>query len=303
MDREETAEGLAAQGAERRSGQRHAVDDDATMLLVGDGRVLQCRVLDLSVGGCRLRTRAHFKAGPEVRVEVAFRVNGLAFRLCGVTQWTNEWNVVGVQFVDVPQRRMRDLAEVVDEVSAEAAARETLLAQEPPTEESAEDQAADQAIEGGGEAGSEQAPEHIWIHAVEDRPVRPIAAAVSEERPAAGPRDRERRAQPRLEVDTSAAICLIHTGSRLNGRILDLSLDGCRIRTDAPFQVGIYTRIEVEFRLQGTPFRVGGVLQAIHEKRAAGIRFLDVSERKRGQLEQLIGDLEDPAGPGLTEAT
>jgi hypothetical protein len=102
--------------------------------------------------------------------------------------------------------------------------------------------------------------------------------------------NRERRVQSRHEVDTSAVILLVKVGSRLEGRILDLSLSGCCIRTDELFPVGIFTRVETEFRLEGLPFRMGGVIQGIHdrERHMVGIRFLDVSERKRAQMEQLI---------------
>jgi c-di-GMP-binding flagellar brake protein YcgR len=109
------------------------------------------------------------------------------------------------------------------------------------------------------------------------------------------PAIRERRAQSRHEVDTSAVIFLINIGCRLQGRIQDLSASGCRIRTDERFPVGIYTRVETEFRLEGLPFRLGGVIQAIHdrERRLVGIRFLDMSDRKRKQVEQLIGEIEE----------
>jgi c-di-GMP-binding flagellar brake protein YcgR len=106
------------------------------------------------------------------------------------------------------------------------------------------------------------------------------------------PERRERRAQSRYAVDTSAVIVLVHSGSRLSGRILDLSLGGCRIRTDERFQVGVYTRIETEFLVEGLPFRLGGVIQAIHGPQLVGIRFLDVSERKRTQLLQLIMEIK-----------
>jgi c-di-GMP-binding flagellar brake protein YcgR len=106
------------------------------------------------------------------------------------------------------------------------------------------------------------------------------------------PERRERRAQSRYAVDTSAVIVLVHSGSRLSGRILDLSLGGCRICTDERFQVGVYTRIETEFLVEGLPFRLGGVIQAIHGPQLVGIRFLDVSERKRTQLLQLIMEIK-----------
>jgi hypothetical protein len=72
---------------------------------------------------------------------------------------------------------------------------------------------------------------------------------------------------------------------------VDLSLGGCRIRTDSRFLVGIYTRVETEFHIDGLPFRLAGVIQAIHDPRQVGIRFLDMSERKSNQLEQLIDEL------------
>jgi hypothetical protein len=99
-------------------------------------------------------------------------------------------------------------------------------------------------------------------------------------------------------VDTSAVIFLVNVGSKLSGRILDLSVGGCRIRADERFPVGIYTRVETEFRIEGLPFRLGGVIQAVHDRdrRLVGIRFLDMSSRKREQLEQLIEEIEEMQG-------
>jgi len=41
------------------------------------------------------------------------------------------------------------------------------------------------------------------------------------------------------------------------------------------------------------PFRLGGVTQAIHDRHTVGIRFLDMSSRKREQLELLIEEIEE----------
>jgi hypothetical protein len=53
--------------------------------------------------------------------------------------------------------------------------------------------------------------------------------------------------------------------------------------------------VETEFRIEGLPFRLGGVIQAVHDRdrRNVGIRFLDVSARKREQVEQLIEEIEE----------
>jgi hypothetical protein len=109
---------------------------------------------------------------------------------------------------------------------------------------------------------------------------------------------RERRTQLRHAVETPATIILVNIGSKLSGCVLDLSLAGCRIRTDERFPVGIYTRVETEFSVDGLPIRLGGVIQAIHGPKLVGVRFLDVSERKRIQLAQLIEEVEAKAASG-----
>jgi PilZ domain len=104
---------------------------------------------------------------------------------------------------------------------------------------------------------------------------------------------RERRKESRHPVDGSAILNLLYLGIKMPGRVLDLSLNGCCIRTDDRYALGIYRRIEVELRIEGLPFRLAGVTQSIHNSNSVGIRFLDVSERKRDQLVQLIEDLEE----------
>ncbi len=103
---------------------------------------------------------------------------------------------------------------------------------------------------------------------------------------------RDRRGQVRHEVDTFATILLVNVGSALRGQILDLSLSGCRIRTGERFPVGVYTRVEAEFRLEGLPFRLGGVIQPIHDPNRVGIRFLDQRDRKRQQIADLINEIQ-----------
>ncbi len=101
----------------------------------------------------------------------------------------------------------------------------------------------------------------------------------------------ERRAHPRYAVDEDAVLLFVTSGARMRCRILDLSFSGCRLKTPERFPLGIYTRIETEFRLAGIAFRLGGVIQAIHKKREIGIRFLDMSERKRQQVRELVEEI------------
>ena len=104
---------------------------------------------------------------------------------------------------------------------------------------------------------------------------------------------RDRRATARLVIDTRAVLYLIDLAATMEGRIVNLSLAGCCLRTDRRFPLGIFRRVEAEFRLDGLPFRLAGVTQAIHDPHHVGIRFLDLSARKREQLSELIEELED----------
>ena len=104
---------------------------------------------------------------------------------------------------------------------------------------------------------------------------------------------KERRATPRQSVDDQASIFLINLAATMTGRIENLSAGGCCIRTDQRFSLGIFRRVETEFRLEGMPIRLCGVIQAIHDPHHVGIRFLDMSERKRDQLLQLIAEIEE----------
>lgn len=102
-----------------------------------------------------------------------------------------------------------------------------------------------------------------------------------------------RRCEFRYTVDTRATIHLLSIGAHVTGRVIDISLGGCHIRTDNRFPVGIFRRVEAEFCVDGLPFRLGGVTQAIYDPFNVGIRFLDVSERKREQLLQLVEEIDE----------
>ena len=107
------------------------------------------------------------------------------------------------------------------------------------------------------------------------------------------PTGRDRRSCARHEVDSAATVFLLDLRVRIPGRLVDVSLGGCRIRSQERFPVGIYRRVEVEFTLDRLPFRLPGVVQALHDAHTIGIRLLDLSERKREQLTLLMEELEE----------
>ena len=101
----------------------------------------------------------------------------------------------------------------------------------------------------------------------------------------------ERRKESRHNVDGTAVLHMLDPAIRLRGRILDLSHSGCLFRTEDCFPMGIYRRVEIEFQLDGLSFRLAGVTQSIHKRHKLGVRFLEMSERKRLQLTELIDEI------------
>lgn len=270
-----------------------AVDATATLVLVHHCLSIEARIVDLSLEGCLLRAVKVYHVPASALVEVRFAVQGLPFRLGGVAQWTDGKHVVEICFAEMSSRRRDELAELLAELQADEEAAEPAPAAADKLPET--DKLTERA------QVERPANEKSWVAKREEEPLngprgsemKPAAAQAVVSAPAAQPSIRERRTQPRHSVDTKAMIFLVDVGSRETGRIVDVSLNGCRIHTDQRFPVGIYRRVEVEFVLDGLPFRLGGVTQSLHDKHTVGIRLLDLSERKREQLMQVIEEIND----------
>ena len=310
MDSKECGESFTVQGRENRTHTRFSVDEDSVLLLVSHGMPIKARIVDLSLEGCRIRAGERIHVGVQRPVEIAFKVNGVAFRFSGVVQWNDGHTQLGIHFVNTIPRRKAELAEVIEEMTAAEAARAQALIQlvaEQAASEPVPPEISEAAETGPVESVAVKASEpQIMADATELQIVTraidpPAAPPLAETEIPAGiePRvrrpstPRDRRGQIRHEVDTRATIFLVKAGFTLRGQILDLSLSGCRIHTDERFPVGIYARVEMEFQLKGLPFRLGGVIQAIHNRNMVGIRFLDLSERKRQQVLDLIDEIEE----------
>jgi len=335
MEAEQSKEVMPDAQSNLRSVPRFDVNESAVLTLVSHGSRCQCRILDLSLGGCRLHTDDKMVMGVSTRVEVNFKVNGIVLRFPGVVQWSDGRHQVGIRFAEMSSRRRDELAEILCEVNEEKVAREAkesaaevAAAEQVTAEKVAQDllweQQAQRVREDQESREKLSALEEIRSKADEEihrklgeqeehrkkkerealllsarfrsavatpLPVNPVPVSTPVA-PIAKTGPWERRTQTRHEVDTAAVIQLININSKQTGRILDLSMGGCRIKTDARFPVGIYRRAEAEFYLEGLPFRLGGVIQDIQNGNMVGIRFLDLSARKKEQLEQLIREIE-----------
>jgi hypothetical protein len=281
---------------ERRSQPRYEVDEDATLVLVNAGEAIPVRIFEISRDGCRIRTARHSPIAAPANVEVLFKVNGIASRLAGVMQWIEQEQVAGIQFGTMAPRRRAALEDLLAELEAEELARGAVQTR-------AIQQAAEMPERAEGSAGTANErgePESTMglceSPAAEKKPVEPAEpesiASAGEAAPRAAPGSRrERRREVRHAVDTRATVFFIDVRAHVAGRILDVSMSGCRIRTGERFPVGIYRRVETEFKVDGLPFRLAGVVQALHDRFTVGIRFLDMSRRKRDQLVQLMEEI------------
>ncbi len=282
---------LAARQLERRSDLRYSVDEDSVVLFVGHGVPQEARLVDLSQEGCRLRTTEPVLARVRLPVEVFFNVDGISFRFRGVLQWTDGHRLIGVRFVNIIPQRMVELANIVCGMEKTAAVRAeavNLLVAEYENSKRTGREAIERAVNGNPQLMAE-----ARMHLQEDaRAVKPALMAEDAQQASHAPAGRERRQQSRYELSSSATILLVNAGSKLQGRILDMSVTGCRIRTDERFPAGIYARVETEFLLEDLPLRLGGVIQSIYDSNTVGIRFLDLNEREREQVLGLIGEIE-----------
>jgi c-di-GMP-binding flagellar brake protein YcgR len=289
-------------GQNRRANPRHAVDCAVTVSPMAGAGPVPGRLVDLSLGGCRVEAAHRFAPGILMRVEVQFQLRGISFRVVGVTVGSRQSGTFAVRFMDMSARRRQELAEVLAEVAqlnaAKAAAASVAAAvpvslpdQETPSKpQLAADRAgaATQAVDPIGQVNPAALDRQPSL-----RSVSPAAALKPAEKPEPPTRPRDRRSHGRHAVDTSANLLLVTTGISMPGRIVNLSLGGCRIRTEERFNVGIYVRVEATFYLHGLPFRVGGVSQAILDRNTIGVRFLDMSERRREQLTELIAEIAE----------
>ncbi|HUB52122.1 MAG TPA: PilZ domain-containing protein [Terracidiphilus sp.] len=272
---------------ERRNMPRCAADTQVTLVLLARGTMMVGRMTELGISGCRVHLPKNLANAVSTAVECTFRLRGAGFRLGGVVDWAQD-SEVGLEFSTMSARSRDDLMEVLCEVELENQAKPVV----PALQTTAGKLESAPIFRQAPVALPSQSPRAIQTRAV-PAPVPQIASA-----PIQGPpklnRGCDRRVTHRCGVDTSATIDLINVGSRLAGQIVDLSVGGCRIRTQEKFPVGIYTRVETEFKLHGLPFRLGGVIQAIHDRTTVGIRFLDMSERKKEQVAELVAEIVEP---------
>ncbi len=100
----------------------------------------------------------------------------------------------------------------------------------------------------------------------------------------------ERRLHTRYAVDAWAEV-LVKDGTMLfRGRVLDVSVGGCYIETEAKLKLAPGTPVEMVFRVNERVFRCDAGSRMIRTK-GAGFLFSNLDAKSRMELEGLIREL------------
>lgn len=107
----------------------------------------------------------------------------------------------------------------------------------------------------------------------------------------------ERRRHKRYTVDGVAEV-LVSDGSLLfRGRVLDISVDGCLIETQARLCLKLGTRVDMLFHVNGKVFRPAATARMVRPLVGAGFLFENLDARMQEKLEELIGELSVESAP------
>jgi hypothetical protein len=100
----------------------------------------------------------------------------------------------------------------------------------------------------------------------------------------------ERRQHTRYAVDAWAEV-MVKDGTMLfRGRVLDVSVGGCYIETEARLRLAPGTPVEMVFRVNDKAFRCDATSRMIRTK-GAGFLFSHLDAKLQMELEELIREL------------
>lgn len=101
----------------------------------------------------------------------------------------------------------------------------------------------------------------------------------------------ERRKHTRYAVDAWAEV-MVKDGTLLfRGRVLDLSVGGCYVETEARLRLAPSTPVEMVFRIGDRVFRCEASSRMVRA-RGAGFLFETMSAKQRGELAGVVAELE-----------
>ena len=101
----------------------------------------------------------------------------------------------------------------------------------------------------------------------------------------------ERRRHKRYTVEGEAEV-IIYGLQLFRGRVIDLSLGGCFIETQARPNAAVGTHADLLFRANGLLVRTTGSFRTFRQGYGSGFVFVRMDDATRQHLEDLIASLE-----------
>jgi hypothetical protein len=105
----------------------------------------------------------------------------------------------------------------------------------------------------------------------------------------------ERRQHKRYAVDGLAEVLVADGTMLFRGRVLDISVAGCFIETEARLRLLRETPVEMVFRVNGVVFRVLASSRMVCPGKGAGFLFSNLNPRMQAELQALIAELSGQA--------
>ena len=102
----------------------------------------------------------------------------------------------------------------------------------------------------------------------------------------------ERRKHTRYVVDAWAEVMVKDGRMLFRGRVLDVSLGGCYVETEAKLRLPPGTPVEMIFRLNDEVFRCDATTRMIRTK-GVGFLFSNLNAKMQLELERLIRELSE----------
>src|SRR3984957_16225675 len=105
----------------------------------------------------------------------------------------------------------------------------------------------------------------------------------------------DRRSDLRYSVDEDSVVLFVGHGVPQEARLVDLSQEGCRLRTTEPVVARVRLPVEVFFNVDGVSFRFRGVLQWTDGHRLIGVRFVNIIPQRMVELANIVCGMEKTA--------
>jgi hypothetical protein len=230
------------------------------------GQKYPCQMLDISLGGCMLCTAKSFRAGALATVEFDFLYDGCSFQLYGMTEWTKSDRNIGIRFLHPTDATRMMVASLVERIAAHEAAALSSAAVNPP-------------------APTPKAPPSPHSTAKilpSSRLSLDFVRAVHQG---------AQRVLSKLQTDWTAELLFIDHGTHASSWVLDFSLRGCSVQSDSPLEVECDSRIQMVFQIKDQRFLLAGLPVGLDDSHTLGIKFIDISDRRRQFLNRLILNL------------